>query len=122
LISALVFGGKPRAVTDWLIENGTTILSQEILTEVRRIIDAKFPYSLGDLARLEKLLERDAIIVKLGSVQVTICRDPDDNKVIETALAGKCQYIVTGDKDLLVLQAYEGVKILKPTELLQLVD
>lgn len=43
--------------------------------------------------------------------RVKVCRDPDDNLVIETALAGDAQVIVTGDDDLLVLKRYESVHI-----------
>ena len=118
LVSALVFGGKPRAVVEMLLENGTIIVSAEILTEIRRIIHAKFPAFKIHLARLEKLLKRDAKWVELGSTQVTVYRDPDDNKIIETAVIGTADYIVSGDEDLLVLQAYGAITILKSAEFL----
>ncbi|MDI6689943.1 MAG: putative toxin-antitoxin system toxin component, PIN family [Actinomycetota bacterium] len=49
-----------------------------------------------------------------------MCRDPEDDKFIDVALAAKADYLVTGDKDLLVLKNYRGVKILKPKEFLAL--
>lgn len=123
LISALVFGGKPRQVTDLLSEGAIdAVVSVEILTELKRKILSKFPAFAGELKQLEKLLERDARIVKLGSIQVTICRDPDDNMFLETAVLGHCQYIVSGDKDLLALETYKGVGILRPTEFLELIS
>ncbi len=45
---------------------------------------------------------------------IKICRDPDDNAVIEAAVAGTAEYIVTGDDDLLVLKKIETVKIVTP--------
>ncbi|MEM7533787.1 MAG: putative toxin-antitoxin system toxin component, PIN family, partial [Chloroflexota bacterium] len=42
-----------------------------------------------------------------------ICRDPKDDYLLAYAIAGKADYIVTGDKDLLVLEEIEGVKIVK---------
>jgi len=123
LISALVFGGKPRLVIDLLSEDAIdAVVSVEILTELKRKVLSKFPAFAKELKQLEKLLERDARTVKLGSIQVTICRDPDDNKFLETAVLGHCQYIVSGDKDLLTLETYEGVKILKPAEFLELIS
>jgi putative PIN family toxin of toxin-antitoxin system len=122
LISALVFGGKPREVTELLVDTIIVVYSQEILTELRRIILLKFPAFSEDLQRLEKLLERDALRVELGSTLVTVSRDPDDNKFIETALIGGCQYIVSGDEDLLVIKKFKNIQILKPADFLKLLD
>ena len=121
-VSALVFGGKPQVVIQWLVENGSIYISQDILTETRRIVHAKFPNFIIDLARLEKLLERDALWVVLGSTKVNICQDPDDNMIIETALLGQCNYIVSGDNDLLVLKNYQNIQIETPSHFLSIVD
>lgn len=43
------------------------------------------------------------------------CRDPDDDHVIGTALAGQADCIVTGDSDLLVLKRYEEISIVAPS-------
>jgi len=48
-----------------------------------------------------------------------ICRDADDDAVLACALAARADMIVTGDKDLLVLQPFQGVDILNPTDALQ---
>jgi putative PIN family toxin of toxin-antitoxin system len=50
--------------------------------------------------------------------QVSVVRDPEDDMVIASALAGKADYIVSRDKDLLVLGEHEGVKIVTPEEFL----
>jgi putative PIN family toxin of toxin-antitoxin system len=46
--------------------------------------------------------------------RIQVCRDPDDDALIEAALAGKAGYIVTGDEDLLVLKKFETVRIVTP--------
>ena len=43
-----------------------------------------------------------------------ISRDLDDDIVLATAVAGNCEYIVTGDKDLLDLKEFRGIPIVKP--------
>src|SRR6266498_3776619 len=102
LISALVFGGTPRLVTDLISEKlARPVMSPEIMTELRRTITEKFPDFIPGLGKYEKLLTRYADWVSLGGRTITISRDPDDNRVIETAMLGKCQYIISGDKDLL---------------------
>lgn len=50
---------------------------------------------------------------------MTASRDPDDNKFLEAALAGRTEYVVTGDKDLRDLEECEGVKIRFPEEFLR---
>ena len=42
---------------------------------------------------------------------MTACRDPDDNKILEAAVAGKADYIVTDDKDLRILSPLRGIEI-----------
>ena len=55
---------------------------------------------------------RGAFVTPSRSVKV--CRDPDDDMVIEAALAGMAEYIVTGDKDLLTLKEFESVRFITP--------
>lgn len=50
---------------------------------------------------------------------VQVCRDPEDNMLIETALAGNAEHIVTGDEDLLVLKKFETVRIVTPRAFLE---
>jgi len=46
----------------------------------------------------------------MPEVTVSVCRDPEDNMVIEAALAGNATVVVTGDEDLLILRQYEGIE------------
>lgn len=51
---------------------------------------------------------------------VQACRDPKDDKFLETALAGKADVIVTGDEDLFVLHPFEGIPIVRPVDFLKM--
>ena len=51
---------------------------------------------------------------------VRVCRDPDDNKFIECALDGQCNYIVSGDKDLLDIKRFKNIRIISVSEFLGL--
>ncbi|OGF52645.1 MAG: putative toxin-antitoxin system toxin component, PIN family [Candidatus Fraserbacteria bacterium RBG_16_55_9] len=53
-------------------------------------------------------------------LRVSVCRDDDDNRVLECALDGRADYIVTGDKDLLDLKVFEGIKVVNVSDFLQL--
>ena len=46
--------------------------------------------------------------------RIKICRDPQDDMLIEAAIAGNAEYIVTGDEDLLVLKEFETVRMVTP--------
>jgi len=51
-----------------------------------------------------------------------ISRDPDDDKFLACAKAVKAEYLVTEDKDLLVLQEYKGTRICQPAEFITLLS
>jgi putative PIN family toxin of toxin-antitoxin system len=118
-ISGLVIGGNPAKVIGMFIEGDIVVVtSEELLSELRRKIHQRFPLFAPQLPRLEASIREKAILVHLGARRITVSRDPNDNMVIETALTGNAHYIISGDKDLLVLDSYEGVMILNPEEFL----
>lgn len=122
-LSGLIFGGQPERLLQLFVDDQIiVVICEELLSELRRIINQKFPLYVPQLESLEASIREDAELVKLGGHTVTVSRDPDDNKVIETALIGECLYIVSGDKDLLVLENHEGIEILTPAEFLKLLD
>lgn len=119
-ISALVYGGKPREIFEKVVANGWVIVvSEEIFTEIRRVLNTKFKDFIEDFEVFQSILRPYLIEVKLGSVKVSKCRDVDDNVVIETALIGDVVCIISGDKDLLDLKNYENVLIASPSDFLE---
>ena len=70
-----------------------------------------------DVERVLELLTRAPMVSP--TTAVTVCRDPDDNKFLEAAIAAGAAYLVTSDKDLRDLGEYEGVKIRLPVEFLR---
>ncbi len=92
----------------------TPIVSAFILDELADKLTGKFKRDPLDVAIAIALLRDRFLIVKPVPLRIPVCRDPDDDAILGTALAGKAQCIITGDKDLLVLVQYEGVDILPP--------
>ena len=80
-------------------------------------IQEKYHVQPGDIEALINLVRLRGELV-IPKQTVTACRDPKDNKFLEAALTGEADAIVTGDDDLLVLNPFEGVDILRPAELL----
>ena len=59
-------------------------------------------------------------MVSIPKLLRAVPRDPDDNMVLECAIEGKAQYIVTGDKDLLVLKTFRGIEIVRASDFLKI--
>ena len=119
-VSAIVFGGQPRKLINLIADDVLSLVTaEELMTELRRIIISKFPEFSEDLTKVEKLLESDTTWVRLGGVTIAVSRDPDDNKFIEVAVLGDCDYIISGDKDLLDIKAYDNIKIVTVSEFLK---
>jgi predicted nucleic acid-binding protein len=66
------------------------------------------------------LKQRDLLL--LYSSDIKASRDLADNIFLELAVDGKADYIVSGDKDLLILKSFQGIPILTPAELLDLLE
>ena len=114
LISAFLTKGPPSIVLRWVLENGVLIFSDPTFNELAdRIGKPKFdPYiSASHRRELVADLEAAAEWTTINDA-LQICRDPDDDKFLETALSGRADCIVSGDRDLLVLDPFEGVRIM----------
>lgn len=122
MISALLFErSKPAQALQYAFKNGAVLLSLELLEELNEVLRCeRFNRYVTSEEReefLEALVERAVLIEIVENVQE--CRDPKDDKVLELALNGKAQCIITGDKDLLVLHPFCGVRIVTPEEFLR---
>lgn len=118
LISAFVFGGKPSHCLDYIVKKKVAgIVSPAILAETLGVLAAKFSFSPPQLEEASALLDEFFEKVYPGEI-LNISRDPEDNRVLEAAAAGDCDYIVTGDLDLLDLKSYRNIPIVTPAQFL----
>lgn len=121
LVSAFIVAGACSRLLDRCISNNriTIILSVSILDEFRDTLARKFGHSNEEIkARVEALVEA-AEIVEPVTFPEQICRDPDDDAIIGTAVAGDATCIVTGDSDLLVIERFGDLDIVSPSEFAQ---
>jgi putative PIN family toxin of toxin-antitoxin system len=102
-----------------LIKNNELIFStKEILEEFSEVLKRDFLYSEEDIENiLEKVLQFLTLIIPNQKVEI-IKDDADDNKIIECALECSADYIISYDKHLLNLKEYNGIKIVKPEEII----
>jgi len=102
------------------------VLSPAIIREVLEVLHrprlrGKFPHITQlDIARIISLFEQ-ARVVEPQDVP-SVCRDPHDDKFLACASSVRADYLVTEDKDLLVLEAYEGTQICQSAEFISLLE
>ena len=87
-------------------------VSKSIVEEYREITEAFKEKGIGyfDAQLLSSFLNAVNLVEPKDSIAV--CRDPDDDKFLECAVAAKALYIVSGDKDLLLLERYKDIEII----------
>jgi len=122
LIAAFVaHRGRCAELLEHCAEAHELVTSEPLIEEYREKLVGKFRLPEAMASTRETLLRSQMEVVALQPLPSPVCRDPDDDIVLATALAGRCVCIVTGDKDLLVLDGYAGLRILTPTDFPQLV-
>jgi len=118
-VSALVFpGGDGERGLQRVIDGRDHLLvSRVIVGELLEVLARKFARDREELARVAVFIDGIAEVVEPG-VLVTVLADEADNRILECALEGGAELIVTGDKDMLALGDHEGVRIVRLREYL----
>lgn len=107
----------PASVSDraleWALANGQLCLSAPLIEEIIDVLHRPriARYFTGDaLADFLTMLARiSEIVVPFEAIHA--CRDPKDNKLLELAVAAEARYLVTGDRDLMILNPFRGIEI-----------
>jgi putative PIN family toxin of toxin-antitoxin system len=121
LISALLFGG----VSDQVFLAGLRgeiqlITSGPLLKELERVLKIKFKLDVQMVREVIEEVRNIAEIVEVSSHIDVISHPDEDNRVLECAVDGRADFIVTGDtKHILPLKEYRGIKILSPSEFIR---
>jgi len=112
-ISAFVFkgGSAEKAIQRILNNSDILIVSKPIVEETLRILAEKFERNIEELSRTAVFMSEMAITVEPVE-RLNVLLDEPDNRILECALEGDADKIVTGDKAMLSLSAYETVEII----------
>ena len=121
LIAGLIAEGLCRDIIKRRLPAFELITSPALLAELSEKLSEKFGMEPGELPFL-RVYKETATITKPCPLPQPVCRDADDDLVLATALTTKAEVIVTGDKDLLVLKSFQGIKILSPREFVEFLD
>jgi len=118
-VSALLFeDSKPAQAFYSALNQGEILLSTDLVNEIHEVIYRK------KFDRYVSNEQRDMFLIALVQagtlVEITeninVCRDPKDNQILELAVSGQADVIISGDKDLLALHPFQGISIFTPED------
>ena len=119
--AALLDDSVPARARNHVLRHGELVATEPTFAEfVGRLMSQKFDAYASRAAR-ELLLQRLVPIIDIVPVVqvVKACRDPGDDKILEAAVNGRANLIITGDKDLLMLHPFQGIDILSAAAYLE---
>ncbi|MEK7534983.1 MAG: putative toxin-antitoxin system toxin component, PIN family [Patescibacteria group bacterium] len=112
LVSAFAIGGKPALILDLVVDGeveGAT--SERLIGELTRILGDKLGFDSRQLDEIGSIIRTTFTVLESPVNPPAISRDPDDDHVLEVAKVALADFIVSGDKDLLVLGKYLDIPI-----------
>jgi putative PIN family toxin of toxin-antitoxin system len=112
-VSALAIpGGQAERAIDLVIDaRAKLIVSKNIIHEVLRVLAQKFSKGPEELSRTAVFLSELGELV-IPREKLAVLDDEPDNRILECAVAGRADIIVTGDRAMLNLKKYQGIRIL----------
>lgn len=118
-ISAALKGTFSEAIIKLAIKTDFIILisSEEILKEVEKKLQSKFHWQEFDIRLFINEIRKICHIIEINEKVSVITRDPDDNKILECAVSGNADLIVSADQDLIKLKGFKGIAIVHPKTL-----
>ncbi|MEA3339222.1 MAG: putative toxin-antitoxin system toxin component, PIN family [Chloroflexota bacterium] len=129
LVSGLIspLGPPARIISYWRQGDFLLITSPTMLAELRRVLEYpriadRLGWSRKQRDQFTKSFETLALITS-GALNIPgVTRDSKNDPVVACAVEGEARFIVSGDRDLLVLGAYQGVRVITPREFLTLLE
>ncbi len=119
LISGIFWKGAPYEVLQlWFSGKCEAWASEEMISEYFRIIEKLAKGNIDLVKQWERLIV-ESLKICHPVYRTTACRDPKDNMFLECAVSIGAKYIVSGDDDLLVLNPFENIPIVRATEFVQ---
>jgi uncharacterized protein len=115
-------GGRVVALWEAAMERRYHLLiSPAIVAEVAEKLRSKFGWGEARILQRSKLMAKTGKKIIVPRLVIEVMRDdPDDNRILECAVEGKADLIVSGDRALLRLKSYDGIPIVRPVDFLRI--
>lgn len=122
LLSATLWdGGVAQKLLFQLINSGIQIYSsKEILSEYGNVLKRDFEYRDNEVQEITRIVLQAVTIIEPRERIHAVVNDPEDNKILECAIASESSYVATYDKHLLTLKKFKEIRIITPEEALKL--
>lgn len=115
-VSAYAFGGAPAELMRVAIAGDIELVtSPTLLAELARVLADKLDFDQEHVAAVVRQIARIAVVVR-PSTRLSVIADEPDNRVLECAVEGGASLIVSGDRHLLSLYEYEGIRVVSVAE------
>ena len=122
VVAAFAARGLCESLFEFCFGSHEILLSEPLLNEIRRNLAKKVKLGRPTVSGIERLLRENGSVLEPATVPTDACRDADDLHVSGLAKAGKADYLVTGDGDLLALNHYGRCRIVAPRQFWSLVQ
>ena len=116
LVAAIAARGTCAELFTHVLANHEFAIDDNLVGEVERALSEKIRVPLDRVAAFTRLLRGHATVLEPRPLGEPACRDPDDDRILALCRAYDAEVLVTGDKDLLVLDPWEGLRIVVPGE------
>jgi putative PIN family toxin of toxin-antitoxin system len=116
ILAAFAGRGLAHALFELCLEKHEIIISEHILSEVQRNLQKKIKMPKDKVLMITEYLKEYCKVSDYKRLDNEACRDIDDVKILGLSEVVKPDYIITGDKDLLVLKKFHSVPIITPRE------
>ena len=114
IIAAFATRGLCSSLFEYCLESHEVVLSEPIIGEVTRNLRKKIKLPRSIVIPIESYLRNACTMIIPDEIDSSICRDENDLAILGTAKAARAKYIVSGDKDLLILKNYLDIAIVDP--------
>jgi len=124
-ISGIFWEGNfcSQIIDKWRDGKIELISSGKIIEElIETLKDFKIRLDDEEIEDWKNMIIENSMIVEPSEILDIIKEDPEDNKFLETAIEGEADFIISQNKHLLKLKEYNGIKIIKPEDVLKLMD
>jgi putative PIN family toxin of toxin-antitoxin system len=114
LVSAFATRGLCADVMRQVLAEHELVIGEVVLRELRKALRLKLKLPPATVTAIEELLRESEVIPRPRTPSELEVRDPDDRWVLASAIAGRADVLVTGDRDLLEVAARSPVRIIDP--------
>ena len=122
-IFAYVYTGNEKTIMDKAINREfNSIISDQVINEFIRIMKDKFNFPKRSIFRaLSEIIQISEIINIENTIDIHL-KDKNDTAIVNAALYHECDYLITGDKEILRLKQIKNTKVIKPKEFLVILE